>query len=78
MSIQTILTQIDAEIARLKEAKSVLTQSTTQIVARLGKPRGADAVVSTKPAKKKRNISAEGRARIAAAQSKRWAKLKGK
>ncbi len=35
------------------------------------------AAVAAKPGRRKRGISAEGRARIAAAQKARWAKVKG-
>jgi hypothetical protein len=56
-----IIAQIDAEIARLKEVQSLLN--------------GSGTTPTTTP-KKKGTMSAEGRARIAAAQKKRWAKIK--
>jgi hypothetical protein len=60
---------IDAKIARLLQVKAILTAEKT-------KPEPGRA--SSKPAKKaartmKRTMSAEGRARIAAAQKARWA-----
>jgi hypothetical protein len=60
---------IDAKIARLLQVKAILTAEKT-------KPEPGRA--SSKPAKKaaptkKRTLSAEGRARIAAAQKARWA-----
>ncbi len=72
MNIEEVLTHLDEEIARLRQAKALLTgeQTTRQPVP-----------PSSKPAKKalpgkKRTMSAEGRARIAAAQKARWAKFK--
>jgi hypothetical protein len=70
MDSSEILTHIDAEIARLRQVKALLTAEKTE-----RKPRRA----SSKPAKKavptkKRTMSAEARARIAAAQKARWAK----
>lgn len=61
MSTAKIIAAIDGEIARLQEAKMLLSG--------LGAERA-------KPAKQKRNLSAEARARIAAAQRKRWAAQK--
>jgi len=73
MNTPEILSHIDEEIERLQKAKSLLTgQQTTR------RPVSTSAF---KPAKKaapdkKRKMSAEGRARIAAAQKARWAKTK--
>ena len=64
MTISDVLSQIDSEISRLKQARQLLAGSG------LGNRR------ATKPARKKRTISAAGRARIAAAQRARWAKQK--
>ena len=75
MAIENILTEIDAEIARLKQARALL--------ANLGSATTKAAVMQTKaPAKvkaaKKRILSPEARAKIAAAQRRRWAKHKAK
>jgi hypothetical protein len=61
-----ILASIDSEIIALKEVRALLT----------GTSNGAHR--AAQPAKKKRKftMSAEGRARIAAAQRARWAKQK--
>jgi hypothetical protein len=72
MDIQEILAQIDAEIARLQQVKSILSGSTT--TAKLGRPKARHNVGS--PVAAKRTMSPEGRARIAAAQKARWAKQK--
>jgi hypothetical protein len=73
MSIESIIAQIDAEIAQLTEARNQLA------------PKGA---VSGKPAKpavtklgrprKRRALSEEARKRIADAQRRRWAAQKAK
>lgn len=60
-----ILASIDSEISVLKQARALLT----------GTNNGTHRVA--KPAKKRKfTMSAEGRAKIAAAQRKRWAKQK--
>jgi hypothetical protein len=66
MTISVVLSQIDIEIAKLQQARKLLS----------GKVVGNGR--TTKPARKKRTMSAAGRARIAAAQRARWAKVKGK
>jgi hypothetical protein len=76
MNIQEIISQIDREIAQLTKVKEALTG----IPAKRG-PGRPRLTATTKPAikkKAKRKMSAEGRARIAAAQKARWAKLKAK
>jgi hypothetical protein len=72
MDTTQILTQLDEEIARLQQVKAMLSGEPTK--RKPGRP-------SSQPAKKgqsakKRTMSAEGRARIAAAQRARWAKAK--
>jgi hypothetical protein len=67
-----ILASLDAEIARLQEARNALAGLSG------GKRRGRPSA-SASPNKtntKKRALSAEARERIAAAQRKRWAKQK--
>jgi hypothetical protein len=66
MDTNHILTEIDAEIARLERAKMLLTGATTKRSP--GRPPASPG--------KKRTMSAAGRARIAAAQKARWAKAK--
>ena len=61
METKQIITELDKEIARLREARALLVGSTNGV----------------KPAAPKRQpISAEGKKRIAEAQRKRWAKVK--
>ena len=84
MALNDIVAQIDAEIARLQQARSLLATTGISVAfpgARRGRPKQNAAVPGTsKPTKKrkKRNLSPEGRARIAEAAERRWAKLKAK
>jgi hypothetical protein len=73
MSIETILAEIDAEIARLTQVRSLLA-GTREI-----STSGSKGKTSKGPRrKKKRVLSAEARKRIADAQRKRWAAQKAK
>jgi len=73
MGLAEILVEIDNEIARLTEARGLLTGGT--VVKRgPGRPKAATGVA--KQAKKKRNLSPEGRKRIAEAVRRRWAAQK--
>jgi hypothetical protein len=67
METKGILTEIDAEIRNLEQARALLVGNATQ--ARRGKR-------AAKPIPKKRQLSPEARARIAAAQKARWAKAR--
>lgn len=70
--MDSIIESIDAEISRLQQVRSLLAQSTgigTKIATSGRKP--------GRPAKKaKRTLSPEARAKIAAAQKRRWAAAK--
>ncbi len=74
MGLTGILAEIDQEIARLTQARALLSDGT--VVKRgPGRPKATTAVA--KPTKKKRNlISPEGRKRIAEAVRRRWAAQK--
>ena len=74
MSIQDIVSEIDAEIARLHQVRSLLTATPTIAKPKLGRPAGVKS--SAKGSSTKRVLSAEARAKIAAAQKLRWAKFK--
>jgi hypothetical protein len=63
MKTVEIVAALDEEIDRLERARSLLKR---------GLPHG-DGVA---PARKRRTMSPEGRARVAAAQRARWAKVK--
>jgi len=71
-----ILNLIDAEIATLKQARALIAATAPAAAkTRLHFPTKAPKVATAKP-KKKRNMSPEGRARIAAAVKARWAAQK--
>ena len=70
MDIRDIIAGVDAEIDRLQRAKAVLANATSDGCS----TRTAKSSSSASP--KKRTLSPEARARIAAAQKARWAKVK--
>ncbi|WP_255551099.1 hypothetical protein [Granulicella sp. dw_53] len=75
--METIIEQIDAEIVRLQQAKTLLVRN--DVKRGPGRPKAkADDLVSKILAvvPVRRVMSAEGKARIAAAQKIRWAKAK--
>ncbi len=83
MDVQQILQALDAVIARLLQAGTLLSQTsggtiastaTASMTKRRGRPPLSKSVAQ-KPIVKRR-ISEEGKARIVAAQKKRWAKSK--
>jgi hypothetical protein len=72
VGVSDILTQIDREIAQLQHARALLAGKAATATKR-AKATGA----ATKPGrKKKRNLSPEGRKRIAEAVKRRWAAQK--
>jgi hypothetical protein len=70
MNTHDILSALDAEIARLQSARSLLVATAS------GKRRGRPPASESAGSPKKRTMSAAGRKRIAEAQRKRWAKQK--
>lgn len=68
MQIEVILAGIDDELARLRQVKALLGGN------RRASARSNSSEVGT--TKRRRRMSAEGRARIAAAQKARWAEQK--
>ncbi|HWH60453.1 MAG TPA: hypothetical protein VN682_22695 [Terriglobales bacterium] len=74
MNLESILAGIDEEIARLSQARQLLTGTSTKRGP--GRPKLNGAPVAAPKQRKRRRMSAEGRARIAAAQKARWAKAK--
>jgi hypothetical protein len=77
-----LLVAIDEEIDRLQQVRNLLAGNSSGLVKRAPKAASIAATAfpfgmskSTAP-KKRRTLSAAGRARIAAAQKARWAKLK--
>jgi hypothetical protein len=84
LAFKDIVAQIDAEIARPQQARTLLAATSVSVAfsnARRGRPKlNSVATVPSKPTKKRkrRNLSPEGRARIAEASKRRWAKHKAK
>ena len=80
MNIEDILSEIDAEISRLQQAKALLGEGSSSGPVAKRKPGRPPLSASqhsvAKPKTKRRMMSAEGRAKIAAAQKARWAKSK--
>jgi hypothetical protein len=73
MVIESILAQLDAEIARLTQVRTLLASSGTASASLTGTRRAK----ATKT-RKKRVLSADARKRIADAQRRRWAAQKAK
>jgi hypothetical protein len=74
MTIDSILAEIDSEIARLTEARRLLSAAGSTKPARTSASRGAKPAV--KNGRKRRTLSADARKRIAEAQRRRWAAQK--
>lgn len=74
MAIESILAQIDSEIARLTHARTLLASSTGLST----KIKTAKVKTAAGKTRKKRVLSPEARKRIADAQRKRWAAQKAK
>jgi hypothetical protein len=70
MSIKQIIAELGIEIARLEQAKNVLAGATVK------RGPGRPKLSTDTGIKKKRKMSAEGRAGIVAAVKARWAKAK--
>ena len=75
MAIDSILSQIDAEIARLTQVRKLLTGSGS---GSLAAPQRKSKSAPAKKAKKSRVLSPDARKRIADAQRRRWAAAKSK
>lgn len=69
MGVNEILSQIDREIAQLKQARALLGGASTHQL-----DRHTTSILRTR---KKRNLTPEGRKRIAEAVRRRWARQKG-
>jgi len=71
MNTSNLLSLIDAEIAVLKQTRALLSTDAPAKPTR-GRPKGS----TNAPAKKKRNLSPEGRKRIIEGVKRRWAAKK--
>jgi hypothetical protein len=75
VEVKEILAELDQEIARLQQARTLLAGGTVR------KPRGpnkksATVAIVAASAPKKRKLTPEGRKRIAEAMKRRWAERK--
>lgn len=80
MDVTQILSAIDAEIARLQQAREAVAllngASPVPSQPRRGRPKGSTRAATTaaaEPTGRKRNLSPEGRKRIQEAMQRRWA-----
>lgn len=78
MEVTRILAEIDAQIAKLQQARTLLAGSSAPgpvVKKAVGRPRktAAPAVKAVAATGAKRNLSPEARKRIADAQKRRWA-----
>jgi hypothetical protein len=73
MQLSKILAEIDLEISRLEQARTLLAGDSRPAVKKTRKAKSADTgVEAPTKRKKKRNLSPEGRKRIAEAVRRRW------
>jgi hypothetical protein len=77
MDVSKILAEIDAKILSLQQARAAIVSldGIETEKPRRGRPKGSTNK-KKKTTKRKRNLSPEGRARIAEAMKKRWADRK--
>ena len=76
MALTDVIAQIDAEIAKLQQAKALLSGAPPAVKSGRGRPKGsknAAKVVAKAAVKTKRKLSPEGRKAIAEAMKRRWA-----
>ena len=79
MALHDVIAQIDAEIAKLQQARALLGGTTDALKPSRGRPKGSKKNAAPEPAaapaakKGKRQLSPEGRQAIADAMKKRWA-----
>lgn len=79
MEVSRIIAEIDAQISKLQQARTLLAATSQSVTNGPGRPKGRKAAVKAAPATsktattRKRKLSPEGRKRIADAMKKRWA-----
>lgn len=71
VGVSEILVQIDREIVKLQQARNLLVEGTGRT-----SKKSASTPTAKKTRKKKRNLTPEGRKRIAEAVKRRWAEQK--
>jgi hypothetical protein len=79
VEVSRIIAEIDAQISKLQQARSLLAGTTSAVRTGPGRPKGSKnaaapvAATAAPKAARKRKLSPEGRKRIADAMKKRWA-----
>jgi hypothetical protein len=77
VEVSRIIAEIDAQIAKLQQARELLSGTVTAAAKKPGRPKGSKnskpATVAAAGGKSKRKLSPEGRKRIADAMKRRWA-----
>jgi hypothetical protein len=74
VEVSRIIAEIDSQISRLQQARTLLAGTTTNAVRTgPGRPKGSKNAEPAAPVPRKRKLSPEGRKRIADAMKKRWA-----
>ena len=73
MDTNDIIVEIDAEISRLRQARALLSDTNTTAKRKPGRPASTSLLSNTKVV---HTMSAAARAKIGAAQKKRWAKAR--
>ena len=74
--MNTLLTLTSAQLKHAADIKEKIASLEKELAAIFGAPTLAAKTLVVKPVKKKGGMSAAGRARVAAAQRARWAKIK--
>ncbi len=75
MEVSRIIAEIDAQISKLQQARTLLAGAASPVRTGPGRPKGSRNAVAASAATtpRKRKLSPEGRKRIADAMKKRWA-----
>lgn len=73
MEVSRIIAEIDAQIAKLQQARVLLAGTQTSTRPGPGRPKGSKNIAIATATPRKRKLSPEGRKRIADAMKKRWA-----
>lgn len=77
LALEDVISQIDAEIGKLQQARALLAGAPDALKPSRGRPKGSKNIATSAPAapakKSKRQLSPEGRKAIAEAMKKRWA-----
>jgi len=80
MQVSEILSEIDSEIARLQQARKLLSGESSETTTKRGRKPAAAAAAATAPKKRRgrRKLTPEGRKRLSEALKARWAERKKK